>query len=458
MFSKTKSKRPHSLSYRLASRFTALLIVSHIVAAVAVFFILNEYVKEKDRKLLFSRYEEVMLLVERGDRDRMLTELNQEDDLLTRVTDETGTIIYSRLPKDIKNFDLKTIEDHIETAQKHDGYGTIWPRLFGEETIETYSVQYGSHRFVVGISTDDSEDFMHFFMKATVIVTILASLLSLLFGYLYSKHALRPVRDLIRTIQDIRGGKARNLAPIGPANDELSEVAELFNGMITQINHLIESLQQSLDAIAHDLRTPITHLINRYEAFVKSGQATANREFITESLEETQRIAGLVTTLLELTEVQAGTARVTKTTFSLAPMLNECAELYQYVAEDHEATIEVRCGSISIHADRNRLKRAVANLIDNALKYSDKKVRIVLSAEERNAEVVILVEDNGWGIPAADREKVWERLYRGDASRSSQGMGLGLSFVKSIIELHGGHIEIKNRADRGTIFELFIPR
>jgi signal transduction histidine kinase len=96
-------------------------------------------------------------------------------------------------------------------------------------------------------------------------------------------------------------------------------------------------------------------------------------------------------------------------------------------------------------------------LIDNALKYSDKKARIILAAEDRGQNVAISVEDNGWGIAAEDREKIWERLYRGDASRGPQGMGLGLSFVKSIVELHGGHIEVKSRADRGTIFELTIP-
>jgi len=456
MSSKTNTKT--SLSYRLASRFTALVILSHVVAAVGLYIVLQRGVHQKDLKLVQARYQEMAVLLEQNDLPMLRHTLADDNDVLARVWNDKGELIFQRDPYDLSAFDARAVQDQALAARASLGFTSIKPRVIGEETIELLTSETPNHyRVVLGVATYDSEDFLHLFLQAAGVAVVLASLLSLLFGYLYAKHALAPVRSLIRTIQGVRKERTATLPPLTGPSDELAELTGLFNGMVTQINHLINSLQQSLDAIAHDLRTPLTHLLHRYETVVKSGAATVPRDWVLETFEETQRLAELVSTLLELSDAESRTTRIHKTDFDIGALLAECAELYEHVAEDRGATITVEGGDFAIRADRLRLKRAVANLIDNALKYSGDRARVQLTARRGTQGVVIRVSDNGRGIPEADHGKIWERLYRGDASRSSQGMGLGLSFVKSIVELHGGDVTVESAENRGTAFEITIP-
>jgi signal transduction histidine kinase len=470
MFLKTRIKALTSLSFRLTYRFTILLMVSHLLFLLGVTVVLRQGLLAKDRNLVHARQNELSAILETEGVSVLIHKLHQANEiqnnlyLLVRVVDTDGRIIFNQLPQGLDNFSPETIEKYLQLAfTSHQSY-SIKPRNFGQETIEIVSTPVlNRYVLITGLSTEESVEVIGIFLEAALIVALGSILISVLFGYFYSKNALQPIRSLIRIIKEIQRGSTKTLVPEIGRKDELSDLIDLFNKMILQVNQLIDSLQMSLDSIAHDLRTPITHLTNRFEAVLDRISAddqsvTINKDFIHESLEEVQGIASLLTTLLEISRAQSGSIQIVKVPFSLRDLFNECVELYEYVGEEKEARIIFEGKDITIVADRNRFKRVLANLIDNALKYSDAGVHIFVSGSELPESWLVSVRDTGWGIAENDQNKIWERLYRGDSSRSTQGMGLGLSFIKSIIEMHGGNVIVQSETGKGSIFEIRVPK
>lgn len=273
--------------------------------------------------------------------------------------------------------------------------------------------------------------------------------------------ALRPLRRTVAVMHHIvRTGDwaARVQPPRGQG--EMRDLAEAFNAVLERQHRLVESLRQSLDSVAHDLRTPLTRLQASAEAGLGgTDRGSAAHEALTDCLEEAQRVKATLDTLLDVAEAEAGAIRLRPEPLRAAELLGEVAELYEFAAEEKQARIEVRGGApVEFTGDRVRLRRALANLVDNALKYLGEGRLIILSADATDREVVLRVQDDGLGITAEDLPRIWDRLFRSDRSRSAPGMGLGLSLVKAIVEAHGGRVEASSTPGQGSVFTLRLPR
>lgn len=465
MFSKKNNDSSRSLSVRLTLNFTTLLVVSHLFFLLAVAYTLKSELAEKDRNLVHSRQHEFASILSTEGIEKLKQDFANETDrkvnyhLLIKVLSPDGEVLFERLPERLKNFNIDSIHKKLDEAFESYGYYTINPRIYGEETIELLSERVEDKYILIsGLCTEESEDFMGTFIKSAILIALSSILLSVLMGYFYARNALLPIRSLISIIKEIQSGKRRSLVPQGKANDELSDLIDLFNKMTSEINQLIDSLQFSLDSIAHDLRTPMTHLSLRFEKEIAREDQQVNKDFLHECLEEVQAISHTLTSLLEITEADSGSYRIEKETFDIRRLLDECVELYEYIAEAKQAQIHISAKALFINADRNLLRRVIANLIDNALKYSDKNVTIDINAYEDDQYFMIQVSDNGWGIKKEDQTKIWQRLYRGDESRSTQGLGLGLSFIKPVIERHGGQVSVDSKPDEGSTFTIKLPK
>jgi signal transduction histidine kinase len=240
----------------------------------------------------------------------------------------------------------------------------------------------------------------------------------------------------------------------------MRNLVEAFNAVLERQQRLVESLRQSLDHVAHDLRTPLTRLQVTVESgLAKTGRESAARESLADCLEETQRVQATLDTLLDVAEAEAGAMKLRRETIAVADMLAEVAELYEFAAEAKGAKLEVReAPGVEFEGDRVRLRRALANLVDNAFKYLGPGHSVVLSAEKTDHEILLRVQDDGLGISPEDLPRIWDRLFRADRSRSAPGMGLGLSLVKAIAEAHGGRAEAESTPGRGSTFLLRLPR
>uniref|UniRef100_UPI0040495B30 HAMP domain-containing sensor histidine kinase n=1 Tax=Desulfobacca sp. TaxID=2067990 RepID=UPI0040495B30 len=301
---------------------------------------------------------------------------------------------------------------------------------------------------------------MELFYRVALGVVIPIILLSL-GGQFLAGRALRPIRHLVHTVCTITAtGKMEARTPVGPSGDELDELAQLFNQMLDRITGLLNGMPQTLDNVAHDLRTPITRMRCIAEAALQDQeQPRACQEALADCLEESERIATLITTLMDIAEAETGTMRLKLEMVPIAPLLADLVDLYRYVGDEKQITITADYPSdLCVTADAARLRQALANLLDNAVKYTSVGGRIELTAAVEGPWGIITVQDNGIGISPEDLPRIWDRLYRGDKSRSQHGLGLGLSLVKAIIQAHGGRVEAASQPNGGSRFVIYLPQ
>jgi signal transduction histidine kinase len=182
------------------------------------------------------------------------------------------------------------------------------------------------------------------------------------------------------------------------------------------------------------------------------------REALVTCVEESERILAMVNTLMDISEAETGTMHLNSDTVSVLALIEQVVELYRDVAEDKKISLSVNAPpELSITADRNRMLQVLGNLLDNAIKYTSSGGRVDIEASADRHQVVITVTDTGMGIPPEELAKIWDRLYRGDKSRSQRGLGLGLSLVKAIVKAHQGRVEVSNALGQGAQFILYLP-
>jgi signal transduction histidine kinase len=194
------------------------------------------------------------------------------------------------------------------------------------------------------------------------------------------------------------------------------------------------------------------------ERALQSDEPEEQREALVTCLEESGRILAMLDILMDISEAETGTMRLDRSHVALGPMVNEVASLYEEVAEEKqiEVTTEVEPG-VTVLADSRRLRQVMTNLVDNALKYTPSGGRVQVAARREDQGVRIDVSDTGIGISGYDLPRIWERLYRGDESRTERGLGLGLSLVRAIVTAHGGTIEVTAEPGRGSTFTVRLP-
>jgi signal transduction histidine kinase len=270
--------------------------------------------------------------------------------------------------------------------------------------------------------------------------------LSLIGGLLISRKLLGQVDAINQTSRDIMAGDLSRRVPLSGRDDEFDRLAGSLNAMLDQIERLLTSVKQAGDNIAHDLRSPLARLRSRLEVtLMERAGPEAYRRAIERTISEADGLLQTFNALLGIAQAEAGSARRHFQALDLAALLSDVAELYEPLAEARGQTLSLAGGgAIEIHGDRDLLFQAVANLVDNAVKFAPEGGRLGLALTCTAEIATVAVTDDGPGIPEAARERVLERFYRMEASRSTPGSGLGLSLVAAVAELHGGRLRLED--------------
>ncbi|HEU0218089.1 MAG TPA: HAMP domain-containing sensor histidine kinase [Stellaceae bacterium] len=295
-------------------------------------------------------------------------------------------------------------------------------------------------------------------IKMTLVWSGLVALVAGLFGgAVMSRNLLRRVEQVNRTAERVMGGNLADRVPLKGTRDEFDQLAANLNNMLDQIERLMAGMREVSDNIAHDLRTPLARLRARLELSLianqntdgqnSSGQNTngpedgAQTEAVRAAIDEADRLLATFNALLNIAEAESGARRNQAEPLDLAQTVRSAAELYEPVAEEKGCALrlDVEPG-IMIRGDRHLLSQAVANLLDNALKYGGGEVR--LSAHQQDGRAALEVSDMGPGIPEEEREAVFDRFVRLEPSRSTPGNGLGLSLVRAVARLHNGTVAL----------------
>jgi signal transduction histidine kinase len=297
------------------------------------------------------------------------------------------------------------------------------------------------------------------FRRGAVGILVAAAVLGVGGGGVLAVWALRPLRQIIGTVRAIRSGTLDARVPTRGTRDELDELGRLFNDMLDQIAALIHGMQSALDNVAHDLRTPLTRMRGAAEIALRSGGGdAAHREVLADCVEEADQLLTMLNMLMDVSEAEAGTLRLTRTTVRVRDLLDGVVEVYRDVAEDKRITLTLDVGTdLAVDADRSRMRQVIANLLDNAIKYTPAGGRIAVIGARQDEVATIIVADTGIGMTAAELPKIWDRLYRGDRSRSERGLGLGLSLVRAIVHAHGGRVDVTTTPGIGSTFRIALP-
>jgi signal transduction histidine kinase len=278
-------------------------------------------------------------------------------------------------------------------------------------------------------------------------------------GALVSRSFLRRTDAMARACQDIMQGDLRLRIPVRGTRDELDRLAEAINEMLSRISTLMENLSQVGNDIAHDLRTPVTHLRHRLErARAESRTPEDYREALDTAIAKADEILGLFAAMLRIAQIEGGERRAAFAPLELGAVLAQMRELFEPVAEEAGDFLQLAAPDKAvIRGDRQLLVQLFSNLIENAIVHTPRGTRIRLSLSRTEGNAVARVSDDGPGVPREEHDRLFRRLYRREASRSRPGYGLGLSLVAAIAELHGAAIRLVDGVRPGLTVEISFP-
>ena len=282
---------------------------------------------------------------------------------------------------------------------------------------------------------------------------------SIIGGLFLGRRFMAQVDAITQTCERVIAGNLKERIPLRGRSDEWDRLARAINEMLDRISALLENLQQVSSDVAHDLRTPLTRLRNRLEAArEKSTGIVDYAAAIAHALEDTDQLLSMFSALLRISQIEAGTRVETFTRVALSALLERMYQLFTPVAEDCGYTLarELQPG-LTVRGDEELLTQLFSNLIENALRHTPPGTHIRLQLAATGEGIVAAVIDDGPGVPPADRDKVTRRFYRGSASRTSEGHGLGLSLVAAIAQLHGGRLTLGDAAPGLRIAVAFAP-
>ena len=312
----------------------------------------------------------------------------------------------------------------------------------------------------LGLAQEHYTRFIEAFKRIFIGTMAFLILLSALIGWFMARRALSGVAAVTRTARNITEGAFEKRVPVKSRGDEIDQLAVTFNRMLDRIESLVSGIKEMSDNIAHDLKSPITRIRGLAEVTLTTDRSLEGYEKLAAStIEECDRLLDMINTMLLISKTEAGAGSLTIEQMDMAAVIRNALDLFQAIAEDKGVTLDADIPEHCIlYGDIRMIQRLVANLLDNAIKYTPSSGRVSLSLACGDGQMATFsVADSGVGISARDLPHIFERFYRCDQSRSEAGTGLGLSLARTIAEAHGGRIDVESTPGQGSVFTVRLP-
>jgi signal transduction histidine kinase len=452
-----------TLGLQLSLGYAAIFTGSALLLFILLYYLLGAAINEKDRDLVSSRLREYATVYESGgvpalkDWIYRVGEGQRQQIFFVRVVRPDQTAVFLLMPADWEHGDLQRVAD-IGLVEQQD-----WARIPRDSnvdlTVATMHLPDGA-LMQVGRSSDSRAQLLGKFREVFALVVGPVIVLGFLGGVWATNRTTRPLRQIIAAVRAIiRTGKLDVRVPASRTRGELDDLVGLLNRMLDGNENLIHALRGSLDNVAHDLRTPLSRLrVTLEDALRTDADLTRSRQAMIGSLEEIDRVQTIIRTLMDVTAAETGMMKLDLAPVDLGSLVDDVVELYEYPAVEKTIAVEKTFGlGFVAPVDAARMRQVFANLLDNALKYTERGGKVTISARRGEGNIAVSFRDTGIGISEHDLPHIWDRLYRGDKSRAEHGLGLGLSLVKAIVEAHQGRVEVESAPFTGSEFRVVLP-
>jgi len=456
MSSRWAERISQALGLRLAAWYLGTFLASTLVIGGLTYGLLASLLESRDHDIIQSTLREYATRYQAGGLPALARAIEIEqrsgtrEPLFVRLVGPFQDVLLYSLPEAWGVFDVPASPR---------GASDIWAQVRARDShavLEVASIRVGDSVLQVGKTSEARNQLLANFRRVLVLGAGAALLIGVAGGLLLTRSTLKPLRDLRDAVSRIlQTGQTDDRVPVYGTDDAVDELSQLFNAMLARITTLIHGMRNALDHVAHDLRTPMTRLRVTAEAALATNDPAKHREALSDCLEESDRVLSMLTTLMDISEAETGTMTLNLSPMSLTAVAGEVRDLYEDAAEAAGVVFTVTVPpDLVVTADRDRLRQAMANLVDNAIKYTPAGGRVDLEAAATTSGAEIRVRDTGPGIPEHDLPRIFDRLYRGDQSRATRGLGLGLSLVRAYVEAQGGRVTVDSAPGRGAEFRI----
>ena len=457
---------PRTVTFRIALLYVGLSSVVAGLVFVLVYLTLARDLMSRTEGQVLQMVSELKYIHETRGKEGALAELKILEDtegvnrMFARVLSPDLTVVvtsemspwggpgvsgtqFPDLPKNTPRFET------LQVPGRHHQVRLV-SLMGGDRTV--YQVGYS-------LRDDDEilEDFRQVFSQAFVFMLVCGGIV----GWFLTRRAMQGVSRVREAALRIGTGDFDSRVPLGNEGREIVDLAVTFNEMIEKIQVLIKDLGNVTDNIAHDLRSPVTRMRGAAETTLTGDQNLSDyQEMAGMVVEECDRLVSMINTMLEIAETDAGAGADSSSAVDICLVARDASELFEEVAQEKGLHLGIDCPEtpLPVPGDRSRLQRAVSNLIDNAVKFTPAGGHVMIRVTGTPGHVAIAIVDDGPGLEAKDRDRIFERFYRGDRSRSTPGNGLGLSLVKAVVKAHAGEITVQSTPGRGCTFTISLPR
>ena len=457
-------------SLSLTSRISLLFAVAAALVLLATGLILTQVVEahfeEEDRYELSGKLELIRNLFNHASGQKQLDRLPQQlDDALVGhqglavvVTDATGNIWFATSGA---NFPRALLQRCVKQPQEcRSGTLHLWEGGISYRGMAVAITSGDGMPYTVAVAQDieHHEHFMDKFKTVLGVAIALAALATAALGWIVTRWGLSPLRQVADRVAGISAERLAERLPVNGLPAELRPLATAFNAMLARLDDSFRRLSEFSSNIAHELRTPISNLMTQTQVALSSARDKDEyKEVLYSSLEEYERMAQMVGDMLYLAQAENGLLNPGQEQVDLASETRDLFDYFEAWAEEHAVALTLS-GAASVVGDRLMLRRALSNLLSNAIRHTRRGDGVHVSLSRHEDTVTLAVENPGPAIPAEHLHKLFDRFYRVDPSRqrNGDGTGLGLAICKSIVEAHGGTISVTSD-DQRTRFEIKLP-
>jgi heavy metal sensor kinase len=456
----------HSLAFRLTLWYAGIFLVTSFVAFLFFYFLITTVIRERtDQDLL----EEVRALASIRKARGIQAALRQaaleaqaagEKKIFFRFLYPTGITFSSSNMTYWRDIGIKrnALKRLLEDEQPV--FDTIKSPDRRHQIRVLYSLVGRSVILQIGQSMENYTRFIEVFRKIFITTMAILFLLAAGVGWFMARRALAGVETVTQTARRISNGNLQERVPVKKREDEIDQLAQTFNQMLDRIQTLVTGTKEMSDNIAHDLKSPITRIRGMSEVTFTTGASLNDYENMAAgTIEECDRLLDMINTMLVISRTEAGVSPLEKNEIDISAVIRDACDLFQSTAEDKGLTMVCQAGEkINVDGDIRLIQRMIANILDNAIKFTSPDGRVDVSIHaDGNRGVQIAITDTGIGISPEDLPQIFERFYRCDPSRSQAGTGLGLSFARTVARAHGGDIFVKSTPDQGSTFTVTLP-